>query len=125
MLKTPSKLSIRFQKYSHFSDAQNNRIQRKLTAIIGSIYKSILASSRLILLDHINYIKFMIFSEMGKLACCAKLFLIYLNVSWYIYFLFFYLSRKKDNLRLAKYLFQKLIYILKVVIFFTCFTLLD
>ena len=27
MLKIPSKLSIRFQKYSHFSDARNNKIQ--------------------------------------------------------------------------------------------------
>ena len=45
MLKTPSKLSIRFQKYSHFSDAQNNKIQRKLNAIISCISKLILASS--------------------------------------------------------------------------------
>ena len=35
-LKTPSKLSIRFQGYSHFSDAQNNKIQRKVNGIIGS-----------------------------------------------------------------------------------------
>ena len=36
-LQTSSKLSIRFQRYSYFSDAQNNKIQRKLNAIIGSI----------------------------------------------------------------------------------------
>ena len=41
MLKTPSKLSIRFQRCSHFIDAQINRIQRKLNTIIS---KSILAS---------------------------------------------------------------------------------
>ena len=45
MQKTPSKLNIRIQKYSHFNDAQNNKIQRKLNAIIGSIWKSITASS--------------------------------------------------------------------------------
>ena len=36
---------VRFQSYSHFSEAPNNIIQRKLNAIIGSILKSILASS--------------------------------------------------------------------------------
>ena len=38
------------------SDNQNNQITRKLSTIIGSIRKSILASSRLILLDHITYV---------------------------------------------------------------------
>ena len=46
-LKTPSKLSIRSQRCSHFSDVQNSKIQRKLNTIIGSISKSILASSDL------------------------------------------------------------------------------
>ena len=45
MLKTPSKLTIRFQRYNYLSDAQNNKIQRKLNAIIRCISKSILASS--------------------------------------------------------------------------------
>ena len=39
---TSSKLSIWFH---YFSDAQNNNIQRKLHTIVGSICKSILASS--------------------------------------------------------------------------------
>ena len=43
--KKPSKLSIRFQRYRHFSDAQNIKIQRQLNAIIGCISKLILASS--------------------------------------------------------------------------------
>ena len=43
--KNPSKLNIRFQRYSYFSDAQNKKIQRKLSTIIGSILKSVLASS--------------------------------------------------------------------------------
>ena len=33
----PLKLTLRFQRYCHCSDAQNIRIQRKLNAIIGSI----------------------------------------------------------------------------------------
>ena len=45
MFKTPSKLSIRFQRYTYFSDAQNNKIHRKFNAIIACISKSILASS--------------------------------------------------------------------------------
>ena len=36
-LKNPSNLNVRIQRYSYFSDAQNNKIQRKLNAIIGSI----------------------------------------------------------------------------------------
>ena len=44
-MKTPSKLSIRFQRYSHFSAAQNNQIQKKLNPIVGSTYKSISVSS--------------------------------------------------------------------------------
>ena len=44
-LKTPSQLSIQFQRYSHFSDAQNNRIKIKLNAIIGCISKSMIANS--------------------------------------------------------------------------------
>ena len=39
-LKTPSTLSIWFQRYSHLREAQNNEIQRKLNAIIGFISKS-------------------------------------------------------------------------------------
>ena len=35
MLKTTTRLNIQFQRYSHFSDAQNNKIQRKLNTIIG------------------------------------------------------------------------------------------
>ena len=30
ILKTPSKVNIQFQKYSHFSDAQNNQMQNVL-----------------------------------------------------------------------------------------------
>ena len=41
-LKPPLKLSIRFQRYSHISDTQNNKIQRELN---GCISKSIIASS--------------------------------------------------------------------------------
>ena len=37
MLKPPSNLDIQIQSYSHFSDAQNNKMQRKFNAIIGSI----------------------------------------------------------------------------------------
>ena len=37
LIKLSSKLSIRFQRYRHFSDAQNNKIQRKLNAIIDPI----------------------------------------------------------------------------------------
>ena len=33
-LKTPSKLNLWFQRYSHFKAAQNNQIQRKVNAII-------------------------------------------------------------------------------------------
>ena len=40
MLKTTTRLNVRFQRYSHFSDVQNNKIQRKLNPIIVSIYKS-------------------------------------------------------------------------------------
>ena len=43
--KTPSNLRIQFQRYSHFSDAPYDKIQRKLNAFIGSIHKSILPSS--------------------------------------------------------------------------------
>ena len=42
--KTPSKLNIRFQRYSYFSDAQNNKIQRKFN----------ISEFRLILLDHVT-----------------------------------------------------------------------
>ena len=56
MLKTPSKLKIRFQRYSYFSNVLNNKIQTKLNTIIGSILKSILNEFRLILLDHITYV---------------------------------------------------------------------
>ena len=35
--ENPIKIELRFQRYSYFSDAQNNKIQRKLNAIIGSI----------------------------------------------------------------------------------------
>ena len=41
-LKTPSKLSIQFQRCSH---SQKNKIKIKLNAIIGCISKSIIASS--------------------------------------------------------------------------------
>ena len=41
-LKPPSKLSIRFKRYSNF-DAQNNKIQRELNAIIGCISKSMIS----------------------------------------------------------------------------------
>ena len=40
-----SKLNLRFQRYSHFSAAQNNEIQRKWSTNICCIYKSILVSS--------------------------------------------------------------------------------
>ena len=40
-----AKLSIRFQRSSHFSVAQNNKIQKKLNPYICSTYKSISASS--------------------------------------------------------------------------------
>ena len=43
--ETPSKLNIWFQRYRHYSAPQNSKIQRKLNTIIGSIWKSILASS--------------------------------------------------------------------------------
>ena len=45
MLKLKLKLDLWIQRYSYFSDAQNIKIQRKLNAIIGSIYKTIIASS--------------------------------------------------------------------------------
>ena len=49
LMKTPSILNSPFQRYSHFSDAQNNKIQRELNtitiSIIGYIFKSITASS--------------------------------------------------------------------------------
>ena len=51
MLKTP-KLSIRLQRYSHFSDAHNNKIQRKLNTFYWLYLKINISEFRLILLDH-------------------------------------------------------------------------
>ena len=44
-MKIPSKFDLRFQIYHNLSVVQNNKIQRKLNAIIHCILKSILASS--------------------------------------------------------------------------------
>ena len=38
LMKTPSKLNIPSQRYSHFSDAQNHKIQKELNTIIGYIF---------------------------------------------------------------------------------------
>ena len=55
MLKTPYTLSIWFQRYSHFGDAQNNKMQGKLS--YHWLYLKINNSEfRLILLDHITFV---------------------------------------------------------------------
>ena len=39
-LKTPSKLSIQFQGYDHFSDAQNNQIKKENWMLLQEIHKN-------------------------------------------------------------------------------------
>ena len=59
-LKTPSKLTLWFQRYSRFSGAQNNKIQKKINTIIGCILKSILASynSFCLITSHISELRY-------------------------------------------------------------------
>ena len=53
--KPPSELDLWFQRYSHFSAAENNKIQRKLNPIISYNLQIKISKFRLILLDHITY----------------------------------------------------------------------
>ena len=46
----------KFQSYSHFSAAQNNKLQRKLNTIILLYLEINISEFRLILLDHITIV---------------------------------------------------------------------
>ena len=54
LVKTSSQLDLWFQRYSHFSAAQNNEIQRKLNTIIFYLRINI-SEFRLILFDDITF----------------------------------------------------------------------